>query len=218
MAYSAHLVRERFAGRENPSVTVSAIIVTRGDVSLDKIIGQDWPDSVGEILVHDNSVEIDLSVYGRYAAVETAKNPIIFVQDDDVLLPRESLETILSRLTVSDPHAVVCNMPARFRDQPQYERGDSALVGFGACFHRDAPKRAFEKFVAPADGFNLASGPWFHRTCDVTFTALTPRVLVDVPYEDLPHAHAENRMWKQPQHVEERMRMLELVRKVRDAG
>lgn len=202
-------------------MNVTAIIVTRGDVSLDPIIGQDWPDAVDEIVVWDNSVETDLSVYGRYAAIEKAKNDLIMTQDDDVLLPRESIETILSKLTVSDPHAVVCNMPARFRGQPQYERGDSALVGFGACFHRDAPFRAFDLFYdryPEIARMGSPEGTNFGRTCDIVFTGLTPRVLVDVPYEDLPHAHAENRMWKQPQHVEERMRMLELVRKVRDGS
>jgi hypothetical protein len=67
-----------------------------------------------------------------------------------------------------------------------------------------------EKTVGPED--------FWHRTCDIVFTALTPRVLVDVPYEDLPWASAENRMWKQPTHREERGRMLELVRQVRDAA
>lgn len=57
---------------------------------------------------------------------------------------------------------------------------------------------------------------FWRRTCDIVFTALTPRVLVDVPYVNLPWASDSNRMWKQAQHIEERQRMLELTLKVRD--
>lgn len=231
-------------------MNVTAIIVTRGDHDLAPIIGQEWPEQVQEIIVWDNASEDrrDLKVYGRYAAIAEASHDLIFVQDDDVLLPRESLEQILrahdplGKQVLHDGPAsyVTCNMPAAFRDQPQYERGEQSLVGFGACFHRDAPRRAFEMFATKAwdvdapqiDGEDIHyvweygdlvnSHPddrgLFLRTCDVVFTALTPRVWVDVPYENLPWATADDRMYRQPEHVPERTKMLELVRKVRDAG
>ena len=43
----------------------------------------DWPEPFTEIVVWDNSKRPDLSVYGRYAAIEECKNDIIFTMDDD---------------------------------------------------------------------------------------------------------------------------------------
>jgi hypothetical protein len=111
---------------------------------------------------------------------------------------------------ISTGRHVVCNMPPEFRHDFYT---DHALVGFGACFHRDAPERAFKNWpIWPGGDIDF-----FHRTCDIVFTALTPRVLVDVPKTNLWWAEDESRMWRQPAHIEERTRMLELVKKVRDA-
>jgi hypothetical protein len=168
----------------------------------------------------------DLGPHARFAAIEYASHDLILVQDDDVI--------------VSDPQAIVdawhrviwesnglcgpdglhegavCNLPPEFR--PHYP--DSALVGFGACFHREAPGRAFERLTdwyVPNLGEGAVPEEWFNRCCDVVFTTLTPRVLVDVPKENREFAEGPDRMYRQPDHVGERARMLELARKVRDA-
>ena len=169
----------------------------------------------------------DLAVYGRYAAIEHARGDLIYVQDDDMLHKPEGIQEIVDQWYeteainqaehVEDPlDFVVCNMPANFRHSFYQEH---ALVGFGACFHRSLPEEAFASFWT---GVTFGTIPavdtdTFNRTCDIVFTALTPRVLVDVPYEDMPWASADNRMWKQSTHREERGRMLDLVLKVRDA-
>lgn len=238
-------------------VNVTAIIVTRGDHDLAAIIGQDWPEQVQELVVWDNSSldRRDLKVYGRYAAIAEASHELIYVQDDDCVLPKESIQQIIDTWFESGKYPfdgrgspwgadqrdladhVVSNMPAAFRHDFY---SDHCLVGFGACFRRDAPARAFSRMVGNHDGLNpdLAGDWWgytmktpdgavivdiptaefFRRTCDVIFTALTPRVLVDVPYENLPWATDDDRMYRQHEHVEERTRMLELVRTVRDAS
>ena len=241
---------------------VSAIIVTRGDADLGQVVGSlpaEW-----EVLVWNNGedpfkkgglykrvtdsgllarrvlgdgVFSDLSVYGRYAAIEYATHDLIYVQDDDCIVsnPEALVRAWMgSRNSCAeeqfDPsflwHAspdeikaigrgehVVCNMPPEFRYD--FYR-DHALVGFGACFHRDAPARAFRKAAEHLAGGGGLTGEHFYRTCDIVFTALTPRVLVDVPKTNLWWAEDASRMWRQPEHVEERTRMLELVRKVRD--
>ena len=112
---------------------------------------------------------------------------------------------------------LICNMPEEFRHDFYT---DHALVGFGAAFHRDAPARAFklfaDHFATPGtEGWTWVSDE-FMRTCDIVFTGLTPRVLVDVPKTNLPYAEADNRMWKQPQHQGERARMRELMLAVRE--
>lgn len=175
----------------------------------------------------------DLAVYGRYAAIAHTDADLIFVQDDDCILAPESFDMLLAAY---QPGHIVANMPDRFR--PHYP--DSCLVGFGALFDRDLPYKAFERWwdACPRSGRATNGRLWhqgptdepewsycpdchgehFHRTCDVVFTTLTPRILVDAPVEILDYAHAPNRMWKQPGHVEERARTLELARKVRDAN
>lgn len=217
-------------------MSASAIIVTRGDVDLDEIVCSFPPE--WEVIVWDNGAKVvmrwdtpdsqiddvpceDLSVYGRYAAIEHASHDLIYVQDDDVLHTSEGVQEIVRSwdAAAGDKH-VVCNMPANFRHAFYQEH---ALVGFGACFHRDAPAKAFGKFALGLGldleamvQWHVDNGDWFRRTCDIVFTGLTPRVLVDVPYEDMPWATAENRMWKQPTHIEERTLMRDLVLEIRD--
>ena len=118
-------------------------------------------------------------------------------------------------------HRVVCNMPQEFRHSFYT---DHALVGFGAAFHRHAPKRAFNLFEDQAGIYRhgiYVGDPhpdFWKRTCDIVFTGLTPRVLVDIPKQCLPWENDDNRMWKQPEHQAERARMLDLVKQVRDGA
>lgn len=197
---------------------VAAIIVTRGDQDLTPVLAalpSDW-----EVVVWDNSREQDLAIYGRYAAIERTEAELIYVQDDDCVVADPAF--IVDTFITAPADAVICNMPQEFRHDFYVEH---ALVGFGAAFHRDAPERAFARlFGEPYSILQnmVVHGPWedgrwlgwFHRTCDIVFTALTPRVLVDVPKDDLPWAHHETRMWKQSGHLAERARMLDLVRQV----
>jgi hypothetical protein len=204
-------------------VEVAAIVVTKGDQDIRPVLAslpEEW-----EQVVWDNSVERDLHVYGRYAAIERTDADLIYVQDDDCIVsdPQalvdawDEMRALAEIEQTPDPAAfVVCNMPPEFRHDFYTEH---ALVGFGAVFHRDAPQRAFEKFQMDNYGltFPLTSPTevsWFHRTCDIVFTALTPRVLVNVPVESLPYAYHYDRMYRQPEHQAERVRMLDLVRQI----
>lgn len=237
-------------------MSVSAIIVTRGDVSLKpsmETIPDEWEKLVWvngsgmyrwkeDISGEDASwqpVRIyreDLAVYGRYHAIQFAKGELIYVQDDDVVVsdPEAIVDAwtdeygLRNRLGDAPVGAhVVCNMPQEFRHDFYT---DHALVGFGAAFHRDAPERAFNRWLmwsghrilgtipdlGPSDEAHRDFlTPHFLRTCDVIFTGLTPRVLVDVPKENLPYAEDDNRMWKQPEHQGERAATRELMLQVR---
>lgn len=220
-------------------MNVSAIIVTRGNVDLKPVLNSlpwEW-----EIIVWDNSYGYvkrqppggrdwntwtsigrgpnapDLSVYGRYAAIQYASHDLIYVQDDDVIVsdPQAIVDHWLWVRGRADADFLVANMPQEFRHDGYT---DSCLVGFGACFHRDLPGKAFDAFgEANGNVIEFGSTPVWQRTCDVVFTTLTPRVLVDVPKENLPYATDASRMYRQPDHVGERQRMLELARQVRDS-
>jgi hypothetical protein len=212
---------------------IAAIIVTRGDHDLSEILDSYptdwerivWDNGTRELLRYlpgaftatfsgnDHTGPLrDVSVYGRYAAIAHAlDSDVVFVQDDDLVLPIESIEAIADAY---EPGHVVCNMPERFRDTGFYD--DHALVGFGALFPRELPEIAFQRFTDYGVTVPLGTEQaFFYRTCDVVFTALTPRVLVDVPYRNLPWAEAADRMYRQEGHVGERQRMLELARAVR---
>lgn len=151
----------------------------------------------------------EMSVYGRYAAVEYAHNDLIYVQDDDCVVsdPRAIVDAHLNQ---THSLTVACNMPEPWASNPFYER--HALVGFGAAFHRDAPKRAFRKLLSrwEPDG----QRDWFHRTCDIPFTFFTPQIRVQVPHESFAYASGDDRMWRQPSHQSERQRMLDLCERV----
>lgn len=223
-------------------VNVSACLVTRGDVDINPIIDslpEEWekiiwdnsrgcwevcrPVFSGRIGGTVHSVRLihqggDLSVYGRYAAIEYASHDLIYVQDDDVIVsdPQAIVQEWLWQAKAPGPQTVVCNMPQVFRHDFYT---DHALVGFGTAFHRDAPRRAFERFMEHHEHM-IPLGirqEVFWRCCDVVFTALTPRVLVDVPKTNLPYAEGPDRMYRQPEHVAERARMLKLALQVRDA-
>lgn len=217
-------------------VNVTACLVTRGDVDMQPILDS-LPDE-WERVIWNNAIPTvhhfkdandwrpdgahysvsDLSVYGRYAAIQSASHDLIYVQDDDAIVsdPQAIVEAMYDDSGDYDEpytHEVICNMPPEFRHD--FYR-DHSLVGFGAVFHRDAPKRAFDRFFDYSDDVPLQS-EFFRRTCDIVFTGLTPCVRVDVPKTNLPCAEADNRMYRQTAHVGERTRMLELVRQVRDA-
>lgn len=219
---------------------VSAIVVTRGDVDIQDIIDsipQGW-----EIVVWDNGARIvtrsdgyaevatDLSVYGRYAAIEHATGDIIYVQDDDCLVhsPEKIVDELIENygmlqtaplqpLEVThvaySKDRLVSNMPAsRHADFP-----DSALVGWGAAFHRDLPLRCFEKWDRI---FNDTPMELFNRVCDVIFSTLAPRrTVVDYGFSHLPWAEGPGRMFttNYEEHKRERDAMLKLAREVRDA-
>lgn len=243
-----------------PPVKVSAIIVTRGDVDLRPVLDSlpkewervvwnngkpeiSWSRTMGDGRISGSSTAAsDLSVYGRYAAIEYASHDLIYVQDDDVIVSdpeaivdawREEYNrgfcsegppgcdyggTDLCSKCFARRRWLVANMPQEFRHDGYT---DSCLVGFGACFLRDLPARAFDRFgdsdAITGSVFDGLHPQFFNRTCDVVFTTLTPRVIVDVPKVDREFASDPDRMWKQPEHYGERVGMLELARKVRDA-
>lgn len=218
-------------------MSVSAIIVTRGDVDLRPVFDSlpeewevlVWANGAGALWKwtpdrkqHDVATVNDMSVYGRYAAIEYASGKVIYVQDDDCIVsdPQAIVDTwegvALELGEVggcnTDAH-VVCNMPQEFRHD--FYR-DHALVGFGAAFHRDAPARAFDRWYASPKTPG-ANGEWglISRTCDIIFTGLTQRILVDITKTNLPYAEDDNRMWKQPEHQGERAAMRELMLQVK---
>jgi hypothetical protein len=206
-------------------MNVTAVIVTRGDVPLSPVIEPFppewqvlvWDNGAGELCERANADATwecladdlpDLAVYGRYAALPYAAHSLCYVQDDDCVVDDPTAIAALSDILRDDngerSDAVVCNQPREFR-HPFYEH--HSLVGFGAAFPRDLPHRIFDTHPLPT----IPQGV-FDRTCDIVFTGLTRRWLVDVAVRSLPYASDPNRMWKQPTHQSERAQVLEIVK------
>lgn len=182
---------------------VSAVIPTRGDVDLTEIRARLPFD---DVVVYDNSVEADVSVFGRYAALERCHHPVVYVQDDDCLIDPDAIAVLLAAYR---PGEIMCNMPeSRWEDYP-----DSCLVGWGAVFDRWLPHEAFYRY---ARRFSIVDRE-FMDTCDVVFTTLTPHRKLDLGFAHLPWAETAGRMFKQPEHIPTRTRTLQRAREIRDA-
>lgn len=163
---------------------MSAVIVTRGDVDLALLIDNlRVTTGIEDIVVWNNATRpFDAKVYGRYLALPECQHDLVYVQDDDCL-PHEPQSLTLD----------TANLP-RDRHGDRY-----AMVGWGAVFHRDAPARAFARYLReyPLDDL-------FLRTCDVIFATLHPFEPLDLGYDNLPWATARNRMYRHPDHYLER--------------
>jgi hypothetical protein len=182
-------------------MNVTACLVTRGDHDITEIV-ESWP-AHWEQVIWDNSQERDMKVYGRYEAIDRAQTDVVFVQDDDCVLPSWSFTQLVAAYK---PGVLVANMPEPFR--AHYT--DSCLLGFGAIFDKRLPWQSFSRLKVndyPQD---------FEYECDVYFTALAPKMeWVDVQYENLPWATGDDRMYRRKDHIPNRARALELARQSR---
>lgn len=158
---------------------VSAILVTRGDVALTEIVESLSP--FNEVIVWNNSQREDLGIYGRYAAIHEAKNTVIAVQDDDVLVT--CWDEILAAY---EPGRLTVNYP---------EPWDIPWVARGAVFDCELPGVAFARYLAvhPFDRY------FTHQACDGVFGLLTEEVqVIDHGSEDLPHGFHDGRVSTTP--------------------
>lgn len=148
----------------------------------------------------------DQKVFGRFHAVRFAREvlaaDLVVVQDDDCVAPLRGLVDRWER------GRVVANMPqSRWVDYH-----DSTMVGWGAVFEPHLAAAAFSRWEAAG---HSVTDDRFLRCCDVVFSALTPRTVVDLGFSHAPFAHAPERMHKQPGHKAERDEVLRLARRVR---
>lgn len=222
-------------------MNVTACLVTRGDVPMQPILDSLPPE--WEIILWDNESWIngespechrilphhrdeidetwlvkDLAVYGRYAAIKYASHDFIYTQDDDCIVSDpwavvDALESIPTVYRTAHRHDLVaCNMPYSFRDGPEEDR---VMVGFGAAFHRDLPRRAFGTFLGEEPQMARSDNrDVFYRQCDLVFTTLTPTLLTHVPLQLLDYSFAENRMWREAGRQLERRQILERLKEI----
>lgn len=188
---------------------ITACLVTRGD----------QPDKLAEILaslifdrvvVWDNSVEDDWKCAGRYMATLRAGEYVYF-QDDDVVVPRKTQETLMEAFYSSDA-PIVANWghgenPAGYDDLP--------LVCGGAIAEKGAVWRSITRY---AEHHPLDES--FKYEADFIVGVLYPSFEhVHLPFEiDYEIAQAPERLVNQPWQKELKLKMTERARLVRDTG
>jgi hypothetical protein len=163
---------------------VTAVIVTRGDCDLTRILGTLIFDKV---CVWDNSKAVsDLGAYGRYQAIQDhVHTPLAYVQDDDCIVGQAEQLRLLDEW---EPGVLSAMMPPE-----RIDYHDTVLIGWGAIFDRDLPEMAFERWRQA--GHPLDTPEFQIVGADFVFPMLTKWKRVDGYHTDLPHAHAPNRTW-----------------------
>lgn len=187
------------------SEDISAVVVTKGDhpSELKRII-ESLP--FNDIYIWNNSTQTDAKVFGRYMGMLYTQKSMIYVQDDDCLIPRETIEDLIETKRYA-PQQIVASMP---EDHGDYT--DSVLVGWGAIFERHLPWEAFVKFSSRFDPLDAD----YFRTCDVVFTTLTPFTRIKGEHYNFDFAYGEDRMYNQSDHDVSRETVLNQARMVRD--
>ena len=166
------------------------MLVTRGDVDMTPVVESIRAAGVNDIVLWDNAERpVDLSCYGRYAAISEAKHDWIYHQDDDLVAPVAELFARVDR--VKDRHALVSNN----RIDEEWP-----LTAIGTVFHRDLAD-CFDTYIGHY-GFDED----FCRVADVVFAYQHPYRRVVLGYTDLPWQTAPNSMYLQEGHMHVRIR------------
>lgn len=160
---------------------ISAVLIERGSEYPEIILERlDIGDFFDEILVLPNCS----SIYNRYLAARTAKNPIIYIQDSDCLINHQVLfESYNGQITNA--------MPTPFQDK--YKDLPCTLVGWG-CYFPKSMLASFDKYIN-----KYGVDKHLLREADRIFTFLNqPFNTVNLPHEDL--FQSPDRMCEHPDH------------------
>ena len=174
----------------------TAVIVTRGDVDMKPVLESCEKAGFASIVVCDNALRMaqgkpDLGPYGQLEAARTQDMKVVYFQDDDVIVSEPS-----AVVTAWKPGGIVCNVPQEYRKN--YATAPDTLMGFGSVLEVRLILRTLKKYFDA--GFK--DDKIFLREPGRLLTILNPVEMVDVPITHLPWAHAENRLFRQPDHMQ----------------
>jgi hypothetical protein len=134
--------------------------------------------------------------FNRYLAMQALRNYVfgcevgLYTQDDDCITDiRPLLNAYVGKATV-----INAMTPQHAAQYP----GRQTLIGFGAIFS-DQALSCFSR------GWVLDE--LFYRESDRIFATVNEHQTLFPKIEILPHANAENRLWRQPDHVPSRLAM-----------
>lgn len=193
----------------NPA-EVSAVIVTRGDVDLAPVL-----DSLifDDVIVWDNSVEMNMMTYGRVLGATRTKHSVIYSQDDDIVHTAESQRAIVA--AYEEGTLVGCMWPewSAGAKRQGIENGYDDLVfpGSGSVADFWLWSDCVEEYLAewPLDDF-------FKLWSDTIIGVLAPTKHLDIRFGELPHADNENRMSHLEDAVALKTEAIRRARQIRD--
>jgi nucleoside-diphosphate-sugar epimerase len=176
---------------------ITAVLITRENEYPAMILERLNTDFFDEILIFQNSP----SVYSRYLTASTAKNDIIYVQDDDCMVNYQVLFKHYNG-------QITNTMTLPFK--PRYDEMGCTLVGWGTFFPKSM-LGVFDKYIERYG----ENDPHLLREADRIFTYLNkPFNTIIMPHEDLPTAGGGDRMGVEPNHfpsAEEALRKVSLL-------
>ena len=185
---------------------ICAVIVTRGDVWLTEILtALPYP----QLVVWNDLERGSQGCYGRYLAAAETTRPVIYFQDDDLVVEPRIHDALISMF---EPGRMLVNMPSPWYETCRYDQLDQALVGAGSLVPAGLWQPAIDTYLGeyPADQL-------FLDYVDVVVGMLTPYTRVDLGYRVLPCASAPNRIWTQPGAPARKAEMQRRVIELRDA-
>lgn len=183
---------------------VTACLVTRGDVDMQPIL-----DSLifDQVIVWDNSKREDMKCAGRYYATLEAETPVVFFQDDDVIVPRATQEALVEEYEPGVMTAVYGHgsTPDGYDDLP--------LVCGGALVDRELPWAALNRYLDL-----YAANEGFLYEADFVAGVLYPTFKhIHLPFEILMDiAQHPSRLCNQPWQRQLKLKITTQARAVRD--
>ncbi len=189
---------------------VTAVIVTRGDVDLAPILKSlIFP----EVIIWDNSVEGDEMTFGRVLGAQRATQPVIYSQDDDIIHSPTQQVQIMAQY---EPGVLTGCMWPEWSDGARRQGivngyDDLVFPGSGSISDRDLWLDAVRSYVEqwPMDDF-------FRLWCDTIIGVISPSKQLDIRFEELPQADAENRMAHLPDAVALKTEAIRRARLIRE--
>jgi hypothetical protein len=174
---------------------VSAVVVTRGDVTLAPILAELHAQYDDVVIWNNSNKDQDVSVFGRYCATYECQHPLVYFQDDDIVFTEH--EALKDEWDArygwwdEDPmekaDMMLCNMDEPWVDRGNYQ--DLGLLGMGGLMPRFGWEKAAEQYLThwPADKF-------FYDWCDFAVGVLSTHTKVDLGYEVRDVAHSGTRL------------------------
>jgi hypothetical protein len=160
------------------------------------------------VIVWDNSTRPwDVKCAGRYRAAQEAKTPVVYFQDDDVIVPRATQWALLEAY---EPGVMVANW-GHGDNHGGYD--DLPLVCGGAIVDRDLPLAAIDRYL---EEYEADDG--FYYEADFIVGVLYPAFKhLHLPFEiNMPVAQHPSRLCNQPWQANLKLAMTHRARELRD--
>ncbi len=186
---------------------VTACLVTRGDLDLNPIFDLLLP--YRDILVWNNAVRPNVRTYGRWMGVAEAATRLVYLQDDDVLVPPETQQALIDAW---EPGRIVANQPDNHHGDGPY--ADLTFLGWGSIMEPGLAANALLAYLEA--GHHFADTGFDQVGCDIIVSALNTVKRLDLKHEHRREAFNDNRVHREKDYQKWKSRYWEIARGIRD--